>query len=359
MLSTLIPLHMKRWLRISAAALLLGWTGSCNKDKTNELDGDWLFPIAKGTISINSFSELENLNYQIDVPAISLGLPENVQLSSPGLQIAHVGPFPVRITDWLHRLDIDTLRFSGSLNNFFPIPIGEGTMISMRNSRDTSAASIVGSARIGADVPPGASFSFNIEVNNKTIGDSVFFYLDQFNSPPYSQVVFAPTPAKLNITLNVVTAKYVEIYTNKTFSSIDTSEFSAGDDDPTNNSPLSDTAASGVINVFTDNGLPANVRGQLLFLNESKTAILDSMFINGLDIAGGQTDATGTTTVTNSKKSVVPVLQKKLNNIKLAKYVVSHFELNTFGYSGLFVSANKGPKLTIQFTGDLNIRINF
>jgi len=350
---------MNRLFRLSALSLLIAFCASCNKDKENELDGDWLFPIAKGTLSINSFSELENLHYQIEIPAFSIGQPVNIPISSPGLQISHVGPFPVLVTDWLHRLEIDTLKFSGSLNNFFPIPIGAGTMVTMRNSRDTSAASIVGASRVENTVPSGDTFAFNIDVHDKWIGDSVFFYLDNFNSPPYNNMVFTTTPARLSITLNVVTANYVEIYTGKTFSSIDTTEFSAGDDNPANNSQLADTATSGVINVFSDNGLPANVNGQLYFLDATRTQILDSFFLTPLIVGGGYTDGPGNTTTTTRKKSVVPILQKKLNNIKLAKYLVTHFEMNTIGYPGLYVSANKTPKLTIQFTGDLNIRINF
>ena len=353
---------MNIMFRISALLFLMAIGASCNKDKTSELDGDWLFPIAKGNLSINSLSQLKNLNYHIQIPALSIGQPENIPVSSPGLQLSHVGPFPVLITDWLHRIDIDTLEFTGSLNNFFPIPIGAGTIVSMRNSRDTGQSSIVGAATIAGTVLPGAVFSFDIRVFNKSLGDSVYFYLDNFNSPAYNNVVFATTPAKLDITLKVITASFVQVYTNRTFASIDTAEFSAGDNDNIGthtSGTLSDTSTSGVINVFTDNGLPSNVRGQLYFLNDAKTQILDSMFITDLKIGGGSTDAGGSTTFTNSEATKVSVTRKKLDNLKLSKYVVSHFTFNTSGYPGPYVSANKGPKLTIQFTGDLNIRINF
>jgi hypothetical protein len=350
---------MKIMLRTATLLFLVAMTASCKKDKTNDLEGAWLFPIAKGNLSINSFSDLKNLRYQIEVPALSIGQPINIPISSPGLHISHVGPFPVLITDWLHRVDIDTLKFSGSLNNFFPIPIGEGTVVSMRNSRDTSAASIVGVATIASPVEPGESFGFDIEVYNKTLGDSVFFFLDNFNSPPYNNVVFATTPARLEIQLNVVTAKYVEIYTNKSFSARDTSAFSTNSENVDNSGGLSDTSLSGVINVFTDNGLPANVSGQFYFLDESRTQVLDSFFLSNLIIGGGQTDAAGSTTFVSSKKAVVPVTRKKLNNMKRARYVATHFELNTSDYSGPYVRANKGPRLSIQFTGDLNILIWF
>jgi hypothetical protein len=114
-----------------------------------------------------------------------------------------------------------------------------------------------------------------------------------------------------------------------------------------------------VINVFSDNGLPARVQGQMYFLNEARNKVLDSFFIGDLVIAGGQTDASGNPTFINSQKAVVPITRKKLENMKQARFVATRFEFNTAGYPGLFVSANKTPRLTIQFTGDLNIRVAF
>ena len=323
---------MQTHLRIPILLLLLLATAaSCNKDKTSELKGDWLFPIAKGDFSINSLSQLKNLDYQIEIPAYSIGQPVNILVSSPGIKIAHVGPFPVQITDWLHRVDIDTLAFSGTVNNFFPIPIGAGTIVTMRNTRDTIASNIVGSAVIDTTVMPGETFSFDILVANKTLGDSVYFFLDSFNSPPYNNVLFTSKPAQLNIRLKVITAGFVRIYTGKTFSSIDTAEFSVGDDDISSrtNGSLTDTSVSGIINIFTDNGLPANVRSQLYFLNESKTQILDSLFIPTLSIGGGLTDNAGNNTSINSTSTKVSVTRKKLDNLKLSKYMVSRFDFNT------------------------------
>ena len=129
------PAFMKKMMRMSALLLLLIAAGSCNKDKTSDIDGDWLFPIAKGEVSINSLSELKNLDYDVEIPAISIGQPVNIPVSSPGLQISHVGPFAVQITDWLHRVDVDTLEFTGSLSNFFPIPLPRCGSVTIRSSR--------------------------------------------------------------------------------------------------------------------------------------------------------------------------------------------------------------------------------
>lgn len=351
---------MKKLLCAGLAVLLAVTLASCSKDKTTDLEGEWLFPVAKGSLSINTISQLRDLEYHVRIPAPSINQPENIPVSSPGLRLAHVGPFPVRIIDWLKRMDVDTLEFTGSLQNFFPIPIGPGTIVTMRNTRDTIAANIVGTAFIGQTVLPGQTFSFDISVRGKTLYDSVYFFLDNFNSPAYSNVTFSTTPTQLDVTLKVITASYAEFYTSKTFSSRDTLDFDAsGRDDVTNSSAISDTSTSGTINVFTDNGLPAAVTGQLYFLDAFRHTLLDSLFIGNLNVVGGRTDLSGNTTYTDSRMAVVAISRQKLERIKAAKYVATAFTFSTMGYPGIYVAANRSSKLVIQFTGDLNLRIHF
>jgi hypothetical protein len=347
---------------IVLAFLFVGATSSCRKDTDTAFDGNWLFPIAKGDLSMNSLSELKNLDYHIQIPALSIGQPVNFPVTSPGLQLKYVGPFGVQITDWLKRVDIDSLEFSGTLNNFFPIPIGAGTKVTMRTTRDTNSSNIAGVALIPAQVPPGGLFSFDIKVTKKTLNDSVFFFLDDFNSPAYSNVVFSSSPTKLDIRLKVITADYAEIYTNRNFYSVDTADFSAGSKDNLSsgsNGSVSDTSVSGTINVFLDNSLPANVVAQLYFLDVTRTQIIDSLFAPNLKTGGSGTDPAGNPLNTISSKTTVPVTRKKVDNIKKASYVVSRFNFNTFGFPGAFVAVNRLPHLSVQFTGDLDIKIKF
>ncbi len=353
---------MRFWLS-TFALLLLALTG-CKKDTTTELEGQWLFPIAKGALGLNSVNSLKNLQYHIQIPAQSISQPVNIPVSSPGLKLSHVGPFPVQITDWLKRLDVDTLAFSGSLNNFFPIPIGAGTQVVMRTSRDTSSpANIAGTATIAANIPPGSLFSFDIQVRKKSLSDSVFFFLENFNSPAYNNVTFTATATRLDIILKVINASYIEIYTNRTFSSTDTTEFSLGSDDQIGihtNGSLSDTATSGVINVFADNSLPAHAGIQLYFLDQSRSLILDSLFLPpGSNVEGGRTDGAGNPAYISATATKVPISRGKLDRIKAAAYVISRFQFNTFGYPGLFVAANQNPNLSVQLTGDLKLNIRF
>ncbi len=350
---------MKRIL-IPALAVVVA-VSSCKKDATGSLEGSWLFPIAKGSMSLNSMKELKNLGYHVQVPAFSIGQPVGVPVSSPGLSQRHVGPFAVQITPWLHRIDIDSLEFSGTLTNFFPVPIGAGTKLAMRTSRDTSSnANIAGAALIATNVAPGAKFTFDISITDKSLGDSVYFFLEDFTSPAYNNVVFTNNATTMDITLKVITSYYVEAYTNKTFSCIDTSDFDPGGIDQASEATggvTSDTAIKGYINVFLDNSMPANATFQLYFLDKSKTYITDSLFSKPIAIAGAITNAAGDPLNTISLQDKIPVTRRKIDLIKQSSFVVSSFHYNTNGYIGTYVSANKKPKLNIQFTGDINLRI--
>jgi hypothetical protein len=349
---------------LTLLALLLVVFASCNKDSTTEMEGAWLFPVAKGNLSLNSMSTLKNLKYHVEVPPGSLGQPVQIAVSGPGLHLAHVGPFPVQITDWLHRLDIDTLDFSGTLANFFPITIGAGTRVVMRTSRDTSSdANVAGYAPLPTDVPAGQNFTFDIKVLNKTLGDSVFFFLENFNSPAYTGVTFTTTPTQLDVTLKVLTASYVEIYTGRTYVSSDTTEFSAGTDDQIGgrtNGTLSDTSVAGVITVYTDNSLPANASIQIYFMDASRVKVIDSLFYpTAFNVQRGRTDGAGNPSFVASESIAVPVTRLKLDHIKLASYIVSKFQFNTMNTPGTYVAANKNPGLAIQLTGDLKLNIRF
>lgn len=336
---------------------------SCNKDQRINANGDWLFPVAKGSLSLTSLSELRNLKYSVQIPALSIGQPIGVPVSSPGLSIAHVGPFALQITPWLRSIDIDSLEINTTLRNIFPIPIGAGTQISIRNSKDVSGSgNIIGSTIINSDVAPNAQFSVDFKAANKTFGDSVFFFLDNFVSPPYNNVIFQITPTELVVTLKVITASKVNIYSNKVFSSVDTMEFKAGEEDNLGNGTgglISDTSVAGFLNVFLDNGLPAHVRFQAYFLDAGKTQVLDSLFITDLNVEGANTNAAGTPLAIKSTATKVNITQGRINNIKKAAYTVTRLQFNTLGYTTPWVTANKDAKLDVQITGDLNIKIRF
>lgn len=335
---------------------------SCSKDKHTSANGDWLFPIAKGSLSLTSLNELKNKTYNVSIPALSINQPVGVPVSSPGISINHVGPFAMEVAPWLHRIDIDSLEVGASLTNNFPIPIGAGTHISIRNTGDADNSNIVARILVPNDVLPGSTFDFDIRVDNKFFGDSVYFFLDSFKSPPYANVVFTNTPSRLTVKLKVIAASFIQIYSNKVFSAIDTNDFTVGDDDNLGSGSggaVSDTSVSGYLNVYFDNALPAHSTFQAYFLAGDRATVLDSLFPSELKITGINTDASGNPLSVISTVTRVKVTRGRIDHIKQAKYVVTKANLNTIGYTTPWVSANRKAKLDVQLTGDLNIKIKF
>ena len=336
---------------------------SCSKDKQMTANGDWLFPIAKGELSIASLGELNNLTYTVNIPPVSLGQPVGVPVTSPGLTIDHVGPFALEITPWLHRIDLDSIEINAKLTNFFPIPIGAGTEISIRNTSDGAATTnVIGRTIITKDIATNEAFSVDFNSANTFFGDSVYFFLDHFRSPAFASIVFNPQPATLVVTLKVIKASLAQLYSDKEFSSIDTAAFKAGDTDNLGSGTggvVSDTSVSGFINVFLDNSLPTNLSLQAYFLDESRTMVIDSLFTSLMKIDGVITDAAGTPASTKSTVTKVNITQKRVNNIKKAAFVVTKITFDTKGNAKPIIAANRQAKLAIQLTGDLNIKITF
>lgn len=343
-------------------ALLCALAGtSCKKDKPVLLDGEWLFPIAKGSFSLNSLSMFRHAGQHVELHAASLGLPEGTAVSSPGLYFEHLGPAEIPIADCIARIDIDTLSFSGTLTNNFPVTIAAGTRLVMRSSADTTTIdNIAGEATISQDLAPGTSFSFDVLVQNKTLGDRVYVYLEALRTPAFSKMVFSSNPTTLDISIDIVNASYAELFTGRECRSDDTTEFSAGSNDQGTQGAVSDTAISGTISVFADNSLPASAHMQLYFLGADKRQVLDSLFGDGpFAIGSGHTKPAGAPDLTFSDVAKVPVSHKKLERIRQASFVANRLVLNTSGQAGGTVSLNRDATLRLQLTGDLRLNIRF
>lgn len=356
---------MKNFSLILLAIFLLTGSGiSCKKDQSVNLDGHWLFPIAKGTFSLNSLSMFRNVSYLMEFSNTDLNQPSGTPVSSPGLFFGHLGPAKVPITDCISRIDVDTLSFSGVLTNNFPVAIAAGTRMVLRTSQDTTTnTNIAGFASVTQDIPPGSQYSFDVLIQDKVLGDFVYLYLENFSTPAFSNVTFSTQPSSLDVRINILTASYVEVFSNRDCLSEDTSgiDFS-GDDLSANqtNGSLSDTAMSGHINAFADNSLPASSRFQLYFLNSSKNLAIDSLFPDGpFQVDPGSTDNNGRPIDTAHNKVVIPISKNKLARIKQASFVASHLYLSTMGMSGPVQKIDKTAALKLQLTGDLRLKIRF
>lgn len=355
------PYGTMKFRTLAVLALCWAMAGiSCKKDQKSTLEGDWLFPIAKGSFSLNSLNMFRHITYDMEVHPADIDQAEGIPVSSPGLYFAHLGPAEVPVTGCLARLDVDTLNFSGTFTNNFPVAVSAGTRFVMRTTTDTSTATtIAGFATVDEDILPGSSYSFSVAVSDKILGDHVYLYLENFKTPAFSNLVFGSSPSRLTVQINILTASYAEVFTNRECTSEDTTEFSVGANDHNNGIPC-DTCMSGIINVFADNGLPASASSQLYFLNADKTKALDSLFPDGpLILSAGTTSSDGATTDTVSAYVQIPISKSKLERMKQSYYVASRLYLSTMGMTGMTRSVNRDAALVIQLTGDLRLKLRF
>lgn len=332
----------------------------CGCKKFQQLDSqihpEWLAPIAKTTVSLETLSLLDSTQFTRKIPSLDLGFPSGITLDLPALYFSHLGPYPLAVSDWIKEVHVQTFDLTISITNSFPITIGAGTVITIRNDNDTiNNQNIVSQTPLLNDILPGRTFTFNIKLNDRIIDDTVFFYLDQFNSPAKNNVTFTNSPATITVGLNILSVELIKFYADRSKSIRDTSEFSIKKN--TNTHPIDDSTIEGKLIVYIDNAFPLNSNFQVYFLDGSKRNVIDSLFDQGIYLQAATTDDNGSpTSITHSIDSVI-ISSGHLQKIKQAKFAVSSLEMNTINNKSIEISANKQTYLDIQIVGDL--KMNF
>lgn len=331
---------------------------SCTKNLVVEDDdvweSDWLAPLIKTRFTMDQLRELNDTKYEFNIPAIDLGFAENILVDVPALNISRLGPYQAPVSDWVKEIQIDTLAIEVELTNIFPIPIGAGTKLVLRNSTDTlNLSSIIAQIDIQQDIPAGGIFKTEIKSIQSTIGSNLYFYLDAFHSQGGNQVSFTSNPCKIKMNLKVIDLKRIDLYTNQQVVSTDTFKVELGD----TLSSVNDTLATGILDVMITNGLPVSSNMQLYFLNANKSTVIDSLFNEPLLVEPGTTSTLGETITETNASSSISLNGNKIQHIRQSTYAVIQYELKTPS-SGLFVSANDHAFLQMKLIGDLKLHLN-
>ncbi len=339
--------------------LLVSIFGCKKLDHLNPLlptNSEWLVPIANGTASLGTLSLLDSTNFKRNIPAPDLGFPIGVNINVPAFTYNHLGPYPIVVSDWVKEIHVHTLAVSLSLTNSFPIIIGAGTTITIRNGADTlNTQNIITQQPISNDVLPGETFSINFQLSDKVIEDTVFLYLDNFNSSAQNNVTFTNNSSQIVIGLNVIAVDEVKFYTDRTKSIRDTSDFEITNQSST--STIEDSTIAGHLKIFMDNALPLNAGFQIYFLDASKRNVIDSLFDTQIILQGAQTNSAGSPLEVTHSIDSIKISAAHLSKIKQSKYAVTVLDMNTFNSALPFVTANNETYLNIQITGDL--KMNF
>lgn len=330
---------------------------SCSKKKyaNDPLKSEWLLPLIKGNVTPLTLTTLRNKSYNIYVSSADLGIPESVPQSNPiAATFYNVASYEVKTNDLISTIQLDTCILQLTVKNNFPIPIKQGTKISIRDGNGANA--LLKSFVFTKDVANGTQVVFDIDLSGMTVGNKLKATVDTLIIDAYTNKVFEESLV-FNFLFKTVSVTTVTLFTNKNYSLIDTVDFDGSTIDfDENDHNITDSTVNGQLSFNCDNELPVNTGFQIYFLDVNKTAV-DSMFIIRPDVTGGIYN--GSNFVATQKSTFFTTLSKqRLVKIKAATKIAYDFKFDTDNYSGALVKVDKERRLALKLIGDLKLVLN-
>lgn len=353
---------MRRTSPLLLAALLAAvFAAGCRKEPNDSLlddlppyHGAWLLPLVKGDVSMQQIADVQHVELAADLAPDSIGFPSGTYTDVPPIALPPLGPFPVEVADFLYDIEAEVTDLVVTVTNNFPVPMGAGTSIELRNAPDrTDPATLLFDATFSSDLQPGQTFTATLSNEHVLVRDVLYIYVVGFNSPGGHNVTFSNASVPITLTMDIRSVDRVRIRTHEAFTTTDTFDIRIGDDLDGHTD-----AATGHVTVYADNGLPINSDVQLYFF-DGAGVLLDSLFHDTFNIPGGQTDVNGHTTSISSVNDTVPVNADRLERLLDCRTGVIRFNVNTEGYQGPFVAADAAAALHLQLVGDLKLNIDF
>jgi hypothetical protein len=332
---------------------------ACSKYNTNlkELptwQSDWLIPMVKGQVSFENIKKFSDSKTTFNIPSLDIGYASGVNINVPPINLPQVGPYAQPLSDWIHSVNFDTLQISLQFQNAFPIPIGAGTQFSFRRSSQVNDPNnIIYTHTLPYDIAPNETYAFDIRVINNYLSDTVFLYLEQFNSPGGNNVIFSNNPSKVNLTVKIIDINRVELNAGKFETETDTVDIDFSNEDLGN-----DTASYGKLNFFIDNALPIHFYIQVYFLNPVTAQITDSLLAPPFVSNGCTTNASGDPTSVTTNNTSISLSTVRINKIKESTRAIISYKINTLNYPPPYVIMSDKCYLKMQITGDLHLSFN-
>lgn len=315
-------------------------------------ESEWLLPLLKGAFNFEDIRELSQTKTTYNVPAMDIGFAEGVTVDVPVLDLPEVGPYKQALSPWIESVSFDSLRINLSFDNLFPIAIDAGTHFSFRKSEGTTSPSnLIYEHIVTSRIEPGARYSFDVVVQQNSLEDTLYIYLENFKSPGADDVVFATTPCVLQVETKVIDLKQVGLYSGKWLVETDTLGIEWGADDL----EFEDTVSTARIHCYIENALPVNQYLQIYFLDPITAQPIDSLLNLPLNISGCQTDAAGVPVNTTQASTSVDLSVNRVRKIRNTQRAVFYYQLNTLGYSQPVIRAGEQTYFSIQLTGDLKL----
>ncbi|NNC94551.1 MAG: hypothetical protein HKN92_03245 [Chitinophagales bacterium] len=324
---------------------------SCQKDL------DWtpsvLGPIVYTKANVKDLSDLKDKRATYYLPSFDLGFPENVPVTVPPLYIERLGPQTINISDYFIDVTIDTANITTSISNPFPIPIGAGTKVVMRDAEDTTQSSVIYDFMIDEDIPAGGQFSSITIFENSVVTSTVYLYLEDFQSPGDTNVIFTSEPAEFSMEIGFLSIENIRILTDQELKVEQTMNMSLSNSSDS-------TLESGMLHIYLDNELPVNMAFQMYFMDQNDVGIIDSMFDGKANVIAGTTDPVTGSKITSTEAQIdIPINKAKLDLWKTSGNIRAVFNVNTNGMPGSFVTAGNTLDMQMTIAGDLDLVFTF
>lgn len=283
-----------------------------------------LGPVVNTNVNYYDFEDL--INSQKDYTVNAGSIPG----ADPGTQLPFMpafGPLPKFPSEYLNLFEyaslvqIDSLNATITFENVFPVPIGQGTRIVIRDSINPSI--VVLDHEIDRDVPADSLYTIQILEEDLTITTTLELFVDDFQSPGSTEpVTFEEEELIIQLKIEFIKVDYAEVNPNIYYEITDTLGFDIGTIEETDYA-----AYSGNLFMFVTNSFPTAIDLELIFQDENNNPI-DTLFtedpFNGLYTidAGEVNTSTGVViSPVESDKVTLLNIDEDIESISKAKFI--------------------------------------
>jgi hypothetical protein len=320
---------------------------SCNFNPDKHITPSWtmdfLGPIVKADMNIQNINEFMDLyaSQTLSLEDCGAVYPNGTTADIPALGPTSLGPYDLNLTVAFTKAALASGKLSYKITNGLEINVNAGTTIQIKQgstillSNNTPDIAALG----GIYTSPATTLS------NIIIDADISLTIPNFSSNGSGGAVTINSGRRLllEIFLNDVKVKSIDLGINDNFSLVDTSDFII------HGTNIPSQSVSGTLTTFLKNNFPVNFDLQVYFLDEAKTTVLDSLFNGPTTIlAGGANPA--------EVQLVTIVNNKKITHLNNSSFARTELKLGNHGSGTLTIPDSLF--MHMQIVGDLKIKLN-